>query len=160
MRGMMQGSGISTALMQGLGATVETREYLVGPALSIGAEGTRVLQLQEDLKTLGIDPGPLDGIYGPQTSQAVQTFQRMGKRTILVDGIVGPETRAKLKAFMLQERDIEIVAPEAISGNGSNGSTRPQGGGGEAIPWATILSIGGVAFGLALATYAISEAQK
>ena len=34
-----------------------------------------IKNLQTGLKNLGIDPGPLDGIYGPKTAAAIKTFQ-------------------------------------------------------------------------------------
>ena len=41
-----------------------------------GASSDRVRAVQEALKTKGFDPGPIDGIQGPQTTQAVREFQR------------------------------------------------------------------------------------
>jgi len=41
-----------------------------------GATSGRVRAVQEALKTKGFDPGPIDGIQGPQTTQAVRDFQR------------------------------------------------------------------------------------
>jgi hyperosmotically inducible protein len=40
------------------------------------AGSDRVRAVQEALKTKGFDPGPIDGIQGPQTTQAVRDFQR------------------------------------------------------------------------------------
>jgi hypothetical protein len=56
--------------------------------------GADVLALQRQLRELGFDPGPDDGVFGPTTEGAVKAFQE-GAR-IEVDGIVGPETRAAL----------------------------------------------------------------
>lgn len=42
------------------------------------------------LQSLGYDPGPIDGIFGPRTKNAVMRFQR--DNGLKVDGIVGPET--------------------------------------------------------------------
>lgn len=56
-----------------------------------GARGDRVRQLQQFLKDQGIDPGPIDGIFGPRTERAVRSFQQQAG--VGVDGVVGPQTR-------------------------------------------------------------------
>lgn len=61
-----------------------------GPLLRRGMHGEPVRALQNRLKQLGFDPGPLDGDFGPKTAAAVRAFQR--REGIEVDGIVGPET--------------------------------------------------------------------
>ena len=53
-----------------------------------------VREIQEALKSLGFDPGPIDGIMGSQTRDAVKAFQRSVK--VDDDGIVGPIT---MRAF-------------------------------------------------------------
>ncbi|MHB8757395.1 MAG: peptidoglycan-binding protein [Bacillota bacterium] len=54
-------------------------------------QGTDVKILQVLLKVADqFEPGPVDGIFGPQTDQAVRAFQSY--YGIGVDGIVGPET--------------------------------------------------------------------
>jgi hypothetical protein len=58
--------------------------------------GEAVRQLQQCLATLGLHPGRIDGIYGPQTEAAVAAFQ--AAQGLVVDGEVGPETRAILDA--------------------------------------------------------------
>lgn len=138
----------------GLGQSVETRQYLVGPNLRIGSEGTAVLQLQRDLKNLGIDVGPLDGIYGPQTDNAVKTFQ--GMQNIAVDGIVGPNTREMLAEAMRTQRDVIIEPPATGGANGAQNGTSAQAAG---IPWASILAIGGVAVGLTVGAAALRAAD-
>lgn len=53
--------------------------------------GTDVKILQVKLKVQNIfNPGPIDGIFGPRTNQAVRAFQRYYRLT--VNGIVGPDT--------------------------------------------------------------------
>lgn len=53
--------------------------------------GTDVKILQIKLKVQDVfDPGPIDGVFGPRTNQAVRSFQRYYRLT--VDGIVGPDT--------------------------------------------------------------------
>lgn len=62
--------------------------------LKVGATGSQVLTLQKNLKTLGYDPGPLDGIYGSKTKAAVLNFQQANK--LQADGIYGPQTEKAL----------------------------------------------------------------
>jgi len=53
-----------------------------------------VLAIQKALKEKGIDPGPIDGKYGPKTTAAVAAFQKLNG--LVMDGEVGPKTAAKL----------------------------------------------------------------
>lgn len=66
------------------------RQQLGSRLLYEGIVGYDVLQLQMILQSLGYDPGPIDGIFGPRTKNAVMRFQR--DNGLKVDGIVGPET--------------------------------------------------------------------
>src|SRR5690606_25498801 len=64
------------------------------PALS----GKDVVELQERLKTIGYDPGQIDGVYGPATETAISNFQR--DEGLTVDGVVGPETWMALGPYI------------------------------------------------------------
>ena len=66
-----------------------------GPTLRRGARGGAVRRLQERLNAHGARLA-VDGIFGPATDHAVQTFQ--GNRILVIDGIVGPRTWAALGA--------------------------------------------------------------
>jgi hypothetical protein len=59
------------------------------------AQGSAVEELQRRLAELGYQPGPVDGIFGPQTEEAVRSFQRLNGGS--ADGIVGPLTWAALR---------------------------------------------------------------
>lgn len=63
--------------------------------LARGAEGKQVEALQKLLMAHGINPGPIDGLFGPKTEAAVRRFQE--KTGLQVDGIVGPHTRKALQ---------------------------------------------------------------
>jgi uncharacterized protein (TIGR02594 family) len=70
---------------------------------------TRALQAR--LKGLGLDPGPIDGIFGPRTRAAVIRFQ--AGQGLAADGIVGPVTRSALfGAAAAAPRPTETVPTE------------------------------------------------
>ncbi|MBI1206265.1 MAG: peptidoglycan-binding protein [Azospirillum sp.] len=56
--------------------------------------GAEVIALQRALVAKEIDPGPLDGEFGPMTSAAVISYQ--AREGLEVDGMVGPATAKKL----------------------------------------------------------------
>lgn len=62
--------------------------------LKAGASGEVVTTLQTQLKARGFDPGPVDGVFGPGTEQAVRLFQQA--QGMAVDGVVGPATWSAL----------------------------------------------------------------
>jgi len=60
------------------------------PVLKKASTDPAVKDLQGALKILGFDPGPVDGVFGQQTENAVRQFQQA--REIPVDGVVGRVT--------------------------------------------------------------------
>jgi peptidoglycan hydrolase-like protein with peptidoglycan-binding domain len=56
--------------------------------------GPQVEAIQRALLEQGVHPGPIDGVYGPATADAVAAFQL--REGVVVDGVVGPETRKRL----------------------------------------------------------------
>jgi peptidoglycan hydrolase-like protein with peptidoglycan-binding domain len=60
------------------------------PVLRKGSNDPAVRDLQEALRALGHDPGPVDGTFDETTESAVRAFQQ--QREITVDGIVGKIT--------------------------------------------------------------------
>jgi peptidoglycan hydrolase-like protein with peptidoglycan-binding domain len=62
--------------------------------LNLGDEGIQVLWLQEQLHRLGKYFGPIDGVFGRETKQAVILLQQ--QYGLQVDGLVGPQTRGTI----------------------------------------------------------------
>lgn len=56
--------------------------------------GNKVKALQRALRDAGVNPGAIDGVFGPMTEIAVQGYQ--AREGLTVDGIAGPETFAAL----------------------------------------------------------------
>lgn len=55
-----------------------------------GSTGPGVAALQAELIRVGLEPGPIDGVYGDRTLLAVREFQRRRCHRPTADGIVGP----------------------------------------------------------------------
>lgn len=67
------------------------------PELSLTSpqiQGDSVREVQRRLTVLGYDPGQIDGIYGPRTTDAVRQFQ--ADHGLDSDGIVGEKTWSAL----------------------------------------------------------------
>ena len=64
------------------------------PILRLNFRGNYVRFLQKLLESKFIPVGTIDGIFGPDTESAVQTFQE--RNNLVVDGIVGPNTWATI----------------------------------------------------------------
>jgi hypothetical protein len=56
--------------------------------------GPAVVSLQRAMVAAGVDPGPVDGAFGPSTQSALISFQIL--RGLEVDGLFGPRTAAAL----------------------------------------------------------------
>ena len=84
---------------------------LLGPGAGYASPGGSqpVRKVQLLLRRLGDAPGPIDGLYGPLTTEAVRRFQQA--HALAADGIVGPQTmgrlgkeRAKLRKVKLERK--------------------------------------------------------
>lgn len=71
------------------------------PSIRKGQRGAAVVELQVELTTLGLDPGPVDGIYGDRTQAAVLRLQRMLGMTGTSGVEYGPILADKLRAYKL-----------------------------------------------------------
>jgi peptidoglycan hydrolase-like protein with peptidoglycan-binding domain len=80
-----------------------TGQVFTGRVLIPGqVSGPDVRAVQELLKILGYYTGDPDGVYGPETADAVRRFQ--ATHDIAADGIVGPATYDALLAAFDDER--------------------------------------------------------
>lgn len=65
----------------------------------MGMSGNDVMEVQSLLKKLGLNPGPVDGMFGLMTQKAVAEFQR--RVGLTPDGVIGPQTWNALQSFLL-----------------------------------------------------------
>lgn len=77
---------------------------VTSPSLGPGDFGANVAELQRALDRNGIDPGPIDGDYGPMTRAAVEEFQQL--YDLPVTGVAGPDT---LDILGLNTDSVEVV---------------------------------------------------
>lgn len=92
---------------------------LRGTTLRLGSRGEPVRRVQERLRTLGYDPGPVDGVYGWLTFGAVRDFQR--DFGLDADGVAGRRTMAVLFDGSLSAgRRWSVVAEPAVGRGGAS----------------------------------------
>lgn len=70
--------------------------------------GDDVADIQRRLGSLGFDAGWVDGIFGPDTEQAVREFQ--GNAGLVADGVVGFDTVAALDRVAMRQAGQKTVA--------------------------------------------------
>ena len=81
--------------------------------LARGSSGPLVEALQNGLKAVGVNPGKVDGVFGPKTEGAVTRFQK--RAGLQVDGIAGPETRQALDEMIKAGGNVAKPKPVAAS---------------------------------------------
>jgi hypothetical protein len=79
-----------------------------------GSSSPRVRELQQRLRDRGFNPGPIDGVFGSGTRNAVIAFQRSAGLT--PDGIAGPLTLAALERQAPQPRISLVNAAKGYRG--------------------------------------------
>jgi lipoprotein-anchoring transpeptidase ErfK/SrfK len=77
-----------------------------GDVLAAGMGGPRTEALQQRLIELSFDPGPVDGVFGTSTTQAVWAFQH--SHGYDADGLVGPA----LYNAIMRAAPLDPVVPE------------------------------------------------
>ncbi len=119
----LAGVGTVAGSVAVFGLQQKSEEYLSSPyvqtaVLRQGASGGEVKELQRRLKNWGYYSGEVDGVYGPQTVEAVKYFQR--KNGLTPDGIAGKATFAALG----MNDSVRVLENQgSSSGNSSSGSS-------------------------------------
>ncbi|MGB9866885.1 MAG: NlpC/P60 family protein [Bacillota bacterium] len=80
------------------GLTLPVQARAAAASLKAGARGPDVVSLQQGLQVLGYYRGPIDGIFGAGTADAVKSFQR--QHGLVVDGVAGSNTLSALGRAM------------------------------------------------------------
>jgi N-acetylmuramoyl-L-alanine amidase len=83
-----------------------------------GTRGDRVLEVQRKLRQWDFYDGPLSGVYGPETFEAVRSFQR--RHGLKADGVVGSRTAAAM-GIRLDGGVRQVRYTQARGGGGNRG---------------------------------------
>jgi outer membrane biosynthesis protein TonB len=75
--------------------------------------GDLVRKAQQTLVEMGINPGPVDGLWGPKTRSAVTTFQE--REGLPVSGRLDDATKKRLFSSMQETPSAEKMAPAQIT---------------------------------------------
>ena len=81
--------------------------------LKRGSRGSDVMEIQSLLAKMGYDPGPMDGIFGLRTEEAIKQFQR--NHGLTADGIIGLNTHTVLRRFLLGYENYTIKSGDTLS---------------------------------------------
>jgi peptidoglycan hydrolase-like protein with peptidoglycan-binding domain len=69
----------------------------IGTPLNPGTpDSARVMKVQQALKDKGFYSGPIDGMLGPKTRDAIRSFQQKNKLTVTADKALDDETARAL----------------------------------------------------------------
>jgi len=75
-----------------------------------GSRGDAVTALQKKLLSQGINPGTIDGVFGPKTEAAVKRYQE--QKGLQADGIAGPKTFTALGLMGTETPEVTEVAQQ------------------------------------------------
>ena len=89
--------------------------------IKYGSQGSRVSQLQQDLKTLGFYNGQITGNVGSKTEQAIKKFQ--ARYGLTADGYAGPDTLNKIAELVAAKGGSSASASSGSSSSSSSASS-------------------------------------
>jgi lysozyme family protein len=105
----MFGHTISTRLARACyGAVVAGALLLTPVATATAAPASDITIAQTDLNGLAYNAGAVDGVVGPQTTAATESFQ--SDRCLDVDGLIGPTTLGSLQDVVKQVQTAAAVS--------------------------------------------------
>lgn len=81
-------------------------EVILLRTLRLGMSGSDVMEIQAMLQKIGYNPGPIDGVFGPQMQKAVMQFQR--NYGLTPNGVIDPSTYKAMERYLLGY-DIYII---------------------------------------------------
>lgn len=77
-----------------------------------GSRGNDVMEIQSLLEKMSYNPGPIDGIFGLRTEEAIKQFQR--NYGLTADGIIGSNTHKVLQRFLLGYENYTIKSGDTL----------------------------------------------
>ena len=89
--------------------------------LRSGSSGDAVEALQNKLLGKGFNPGTIDGVFGPNTEDALKRFQE--KEGLDADGIAGPKTLAAIGLMEAKPEGLAGLAAEIEAQKEDDGPT-------------------------------------
>ncbi len=115
---------------------METGDYGSGTvSASTGRDDIKAYQQQ--LATLGLYAGTIDGIAGTATLAAIRLFQQ--ENDLIVDGVVGPATRAALTRAVEARQAGQAAGGGAVVGTAAGGATETAQQAGQ-MDWSTLVT--------------------
>jgi peptidoglycan hydrolase-like protein with peptidoglycan-binding domain len=82
----------------GVSAPIQYAKSVFDAPVQRGDQGDNVARVQDRLRQLGFDPGPIDGRFGTATVQAVWAYQKLsGTPRKQADGVVTPELWSRMQ---------------------------------------------------------------
>lgn len=104
--GQTIGAWTHTADGQLIAAQTATPPVSLVQSTLIGRE--EIAEAQQILSELGYEPGPVDGLMGPNAKRAIQQFQR--DQRVAVDGVASPQLLEQLRSMVAARQFEPVVA--------------------------------------------------